>query len=207
MADHLHTLDRARATSGPRRFQAAAIRASDMTASAIGIVATAPLVAAAALVVRLDSPGPALFRQARVGRGERPFICYKLRTMADGTRVAGTHEVSAASVTSVGRWLRRLKIDELPQLWNVLRGEMSLVGPRPCLPSQIQLIEERRARCVYQVRPGITGRAQVAGMDMSTPVELAIEDAVWAQAPNMGDYIRLVLLTIVGKGQGDAIRD
>jgi lipopolysaccharide/colanic/teichoic acid biosynthesis glycosyltransferase len=126
--------------------------------------------------------------------------------MAEGTVVAGTHEVSAAAVTALGRVLRRVKLDELPQLWNVIRGDMSLVGPRPCLPSQQRLIEERRVRGVYEVRPGITGRAQVIGLDMSRPLELAIEDARWAHAPNLKDYLRLIILTAVGKGQGDAIR-
>jgi lipopolysaccharide/colanic/teichoic acid biosynthesis glycosyltransferase len=109
-------------------------------------------------------------------------------------------------VTPVGRVLRRLKIDELPQLWNVARGEMSLVGPRPCLPMQTQLIEERRRRGVYEVRPGITGRGQTGGLDMSTPVELAAEDAIWSARPNLRDYVWLILITIFGKGRGDAIR-
>lgn len=183
----------------------AAIRSCDVIASVLGGLLALPVLLAAGIFVRLGSPGPALFRQERVGRGEAIFVCYKLRTMADGTPAAGTHEMSPASVTTLGRWLRRLKLDELPQLWNVIRGDMSLVGPRPCLPSQIQLVEERRARGVYEVRPGITGRAQVIGLDMSTPVELAIEDALWARRPNLKDYLRLVLLTAVGKGQGDAI--
>ncbi len=182
------------------------IRMIDLIAALVGGLVSLPLVLIAAVMVRLDSPGPALFRQERVGRGERIFVCYKLRTMAQGTAAAGTHEVSAASVTALGRVLRRLKLDELPQLWNVIRGDMSLVGPRPCLPGQTRLIEERRVRGVYGVRPGITGRAQVIGLDMSTPLELAIEDALWAHAPNLKDYFRLVILTVIGKGQGDAIR-
>lgn len=206
MPNHADAPDQPVGRDGGPPLQRAAIRALDLVAAVAGGVVTLPLVLVAAVLVKLDSPGPALFRQERVGRSETIFICYKLRTMAHGTRAAGTHEVSAASVTTLGRWLRRLKIDELPQLWNVLRGEMSLVGPRPCLPSQTRLIEERRARGVYAVRPGITGRAQVDGLDMSTPVELAVEDAIWARSPNLADYLRLVFLTIAGKGRGDAIR-
>ena len=187
-------------------LEGVAIRSCDLAAAVLGGLVTLPIVLVAAVMVKLDSPGPALFRQERVGRGERIFVCYKLRTMAEGTVAAGTHEVSAASVTTLGRWLRRLKLDELPQLWNVIRGDMSLVGPRPCLPSQTCLVEERRVRGVYAVRPGITGRAQVIGLDMSTPLNLAIEDALWARRPNLRDYLRLVFLTAVGKGQGDAIR-
>lgn len=198
--------DRPEGPAAPHKIEGAGIRACDLLAAVIGGVLTLPLLVLAMCIVKIDSRGPAIFRQVRVGRGEKAFVCYKLRTMAVGTVAAGTHEVSAASVTGVGRWLRRLKLDELPQLWNVMCGDMSLVGPRPCLPSQTRLIEERRLRNVYAVRPGITGRAQVIGLDMSTPVELATEDAKWARYPNLADYLRLVALTVIGKGQGDAIR-
>lgn len=184
----------------------AAIRLCDLAAALVGGTICLPVVGVLALAIRLDSPGPALFRQERVGRNRRVFTCLKLRTMAQGTLSVGTHEASSASITRLGHWLRRLKLDELPQLWNVLRGEMSLVGPRPCLPSQVELIEARRVRGVYAVRPGITGPAQVAGLDMSTPVELADADAVWADAPNLPSYMKLILVTVFGKGRGDAIR-
>lgn len=187
-------------------LQTTLIRVTDLAAAVGGGLVALPVILVVALLVRLTSPGPALFRQHRVGRGEVLFVCYKLRTMALDTPVLGTHEVPVAHVTPIGRWLRRLKLDELPQLWNVLCGEMSLVGPRPCLPSQVELIEARRARGVYTVRPGVTGPAQVIGLDMSTPRELAEKDAVWASAPNLVDYFRFVVLTVLGKGQGDAIR-
>jgi O-antigen biosynthesis protein WbqP len=182
------------------------IRLMDIAAAVVGGALGAPVVALLALAIRLDSPGPALFRQARVGKNRCVFTCYKLRTMVQGTLSVGTHEASPASITRLGHWLRRLKLDELPQLWNVLRGEMSLVGPRPCLPSQVELIETRRVRGIYAVRPGITGPAQVAGLDMSTPVALADADAVWADAPNLPSYVKLILATVLGKGRGDAIR-
>jgi O-antigen biosynthesis protein WbqP len=188
------------------RIQTRMLRLADLILAGPLLVLTAPVVIAAGIVIRLGSPGPALFRQVRVGRRERPFVCLKLRTMALGTATVGTHEASPAAVTPAGRILRRLKIDELPQLWNVLRGEMSLVGPRPCLPVQTQLIEERRRRGVYEVRPGITGRGQTMGLDMSTPVELATEDAVWAAQPRLDEYVRLIAITILGRGRGDAIR-
>lgn len=187
-------------------LQSTLIRAIDLVAAISGGVVTLPILLIVAFLVRLDSPGPALFRQNRVGRNEVLFVCYKLRTMAEGAPVVGTHEISGAHVTSIGRWLRRLKLDELPQLWNVIRGEMSLVGPRPCLPSQLELIEARRAHGVYGVRPGVTGPSQVIGLDMSTPRELAEKDAIWTRAPNLKDYVRLIILTVLGKGQGDAIR-
>jgi lipopolysaccharide/colanic/teichoic acid biosynthesis glycosyltransferase/glycosyltransferase involved in cell wall biosynthesis len=183
-----------------------AIRLLDACAALLGGVMALPVIAIAAAVVKLDSPGPAIFAQQRVGRGEKVFTCYKLRTMAAGTGSAATHDTPASSVTRPGGWLRRTKIDELPQLLNVLFGEMSLVGPRPCLPSQTALIEARRERGVYAVRPGITGRAQVLGLNMSTPAELAEEDAIWAAGPRVADYVRLVLATMVGKGRGDGLR-
>lgn len=188
------------------RLQTFLLRVADIALAAPVLVLTMPVMIAAGIVIRRGSPGPALFRQVRVGRGERPFVCLKLRTMTLGTPAVGTHEASPASITRAGGLLRRLKIDELPQLWNVVRGDMSLVGPRPCLPVQTQLIEERRRRGVYAVRPGITGRGQTMGLDMSTPVELAIEDAVWAARPHLVEYIRLIVITVLGKGRGDAIR-
>jgi O-antigen biosynthesis protein WbqP len=182
------------------------IRAADIVISVGAGLVALPFVVLAGLLVRLESPGPALFRQPRVGLNERPFVCLKLRTMSVDTPSLGTHEVSAVAVTRIGRWLRRIKVDELPQLWNVLAGEMSLVGPRPCLPTQIELIEERRQRGVFRVRPGVTGSAQLKGIDMSTPAALAREDAVWAAAPNLVDYVRWLWLTGLGRGTGDRIR-
>ena len=97
--------------------------------------------------------------------------------MFDGTKEAGTHEISRDAVTPVGRWLRRFRIDELPQLWNIVRGEMNFVGPRPCLATQLDVIEARRKRGVFAAPPGITGLAQVECVDMSTPEKLAEVDA------------------------------
>lgn len=189
-----------------RRTATLLIRSCDLAAAIVGGVICLPALAVIALAIRLDSEGPALFRQQRVGRNCRIFTCFKLRTMAQGTQSVGTHEASADSITGLGRWLRRLKLDELPQLWNVARGEMSLVGPRPCLPSQLELIEARLERGVYEVRPGITGPGQVAGLDMSTPIELADADSVWAHSPKLSSYAMLIFATVMGKGRGDAIR-
>ena len=101
-----------------------------------------PVLAIAALAVRLDSPGPAFFRQERVGRHRKPFRLLKIRTMTVGTPQAASHEVGAAQVTRVGAFLRRSKIDELPQIFAVLAGDMSFVGPRPCLAVQEELVAE-----------------------------------------------------------------
>jgi O-antigen biosynthesis protein WbqP len=141
------------------------------------LILTSPIVVLAIAGIRLTSRGPGLFAQTRLGREAAPFQCYKLRTMQAGTASAPTHEAPAGAITPLGAILRRYKIDELPQLWNVLTGEMSLVGPRPCLPSQQDLTDLRQRLNVYSVRPGITGLAQIRGIDMSDPAACANADA------------------------------
>lgn len=165
-----------------------------------------PVLALAAVAVRLDSPGPAFFRQERVGRHRRPFSLLKIRTMSHGTPQAASHEVGASQVTRVGAVLRRTKIDELPQIFAVLAGDMSFVGPRPCLAVQEELVTERDRRGVYDVLPGITGPAQVAGVDMSTPVELAEIDARYVRERSLAGDICLIARTALGRGSGDAAR-
>lgn len=158
------------------------------------------------LAVKLQSPGPGIFAQKRVGRQGRVFTCYKFRTMAEGTKQGGTHEVSAASITSIGAFLRRTKIDELPQVWNILKNEMSLVGPRPCLPVQEELIRERNARHVLEMLPGITGLAQINNIDMSTPALLSEWDSRYAKTRSLILDIKILLATALGRGQGDKVR-
>jgi lipopolysaccharide/colanic/teichoic acid biosynthesis glycosyltransferase len=153
----------------------------------------------------LDTGSP-IFAQQRVGRGQRPFTLYKFRTMSVGTAQVATHEVGASAVTPLGSFLRRSKLDELPQLVNVIKGEMSLVGPRPCLPSQHELIAEREALGVFAVRPGVTGLAQVNAIDMSTPARLAKWDARMIAEFTLPRYFRYLLQTVAGGGSGDRIR-
>lgn len=161
-------------------------RACDIALALPLLVLTSPIVAIAATAIRLTSAGPALFSQVRVGRQGVPFRCHKLRTMVAGTVSGPTHEAPKNAVTTVGRVLRKYKIDELPQLWNVLAGEMSLIGPRPCLPQQTELIELRRELGVYSIRPGITGLAQVRGIDMSDPAACAAADAEYLRTATAG---------------------
>lgn len=164
-----------------------------------------PVIIALIPIVRFTSPGSALFHQRRVGRNREIFFCHKIRTMATGTPQVGTHEVSESSVTGIGRLLRRTKLDEIPQLWNVFTGEMSLVGPRPCLPSQSELIREREERGVFALRPGITGLGQIRGIDMSDPIGLAECDAEYAAERSAIFDLKLIWLTLVGAGMGDRV--
>jgi len=181
-------------------------RAFDLLASAAGLLLFWWLILLLAILVRLTSSGPGLFAQPRVGRGRKPFICYKLRTMYLDTPSAASHETSAHAVTPLGQWLRRYKLDELPQLWNVLKGEMSLVGPRPCLPSQTALIEVRDRLGVFYARPGITGKAQVLGVDMSQPERLGHLDAEYVKAQSLSEDLKLITQTLFGSGMGDRVR-
>lgn len=186
-------------------MQRVVIRILDVAASVVGLTICLPVLLVLFVLVRATSPGPAIFAQNRVGLREKTFVCLKLRTMVVGTPVAGSHEVSIAAVTPIGRVLRRLKLDELPQLWNVLRGDMSVVGPRPGLPLQLELLDARREKAIYAVRPGITGPGQVAGVDMSSPVALAELDATYAARPTIAAYLRYIWLTLVGHGRGDRV--
>jgi O-antigen biosynthesis protein WbqP len=155
------------------------------------------------IVIRLTSPGPAIFRQTRVGRREQRFTCLKLRTMRHGTVDAPSHEVGTSTVTGVGRFLRRSKLDELPQVWNIFRGDMSFVGPRPCLPAQTALIEARRFYGLEELRPGITGISQIAGVDMQDPARLARLDASYLGDMSLPADLRLLVRTVLGAGRGD----
>lgn len=165
------------------------------------------LVAICLVLVRRDSRGPGIFAQKRVGRGGVIFTCYKLRTMYVDTRDAPTHKTDRNSVTPIGAILRKLKLDELPQLWNVLRGDMSIVGPRPCLPSQFELIEARRANGVLSLSPGITGVAQIQGIDMSDPGRLAQEDAKYIGSAGFIRDIKIIVATVLGAGRGDRVSE
>lgn len=180
-------------------------RALDLLLAAAGLVVAAPVIGVCAVAIRMTSPGPAIFRQVRVGKDERPFVCLKLRTMAVNSANVPTHEIGASSVTPIGQRLRRVKLDELPQLWNILKGEMSFVGPRPCLPSQTELVEARRAYGLNRIRPGITGVSQVAGVDMSHPQKLAALDATYLPNMSLGTDLRLILATLTGAGRGDRV--
>ena len=180
------------------------IRLFDLVFAFLGLVMGFPVLLLLLLVGLFDTGSP-LFRQERVGRDKKPFTLVKFRTMRKDTASVASHLASADAITPFGRFLRRTKLDELPQLWNVLKGEMSLVGPRPCLFNQQELIDEREQRGVLAARPGITGLAQVNDIDMSTPRLLAETDQKMLENLTVGGYFRYIFMTLAGKGSGDRV--
>jgi|UniRef100_UPI00404709A8 O-antigen biosynthesis protein WbqP len=182
------------------------IRLFDITLSFVGLVLLSPLLLILILAGFFDTGSP-IFLQKRVGKYMNPFNLIKFRSMHVNAPSVATHLASASSITPFGSFLRKSKLDELPQLWNVLVGDMSLVGPRPNLFNQEELIEERYSRGVYSIRPGITGLAQINKIDMATPKILAEADAKMIQELNVLVYFKYILLTLFGKGFGDRIKN
>jgi len=181
------------------------LRVLDFLFSVFGLLFGFPILFIIFLIGLFDTGSP-LFVQERVGRGKRPFKLVKFRTMSKDTASVASHLASDVSITKLGGFLRRVKLDELPQLWNVLMGDMSLVGPRPNLFNQEELINARNALGVYGVRPGITGLAQIKDIDMSTPELLAKTDAEMISTISVANYFKYIFLTVSGKGQGDRVR-
>lgn len=151
------------------------------------------------VIIKLTSKGPGIFIQERVGKNQKVFLCYKFRTMNVGTVQAGTHEVATSNITPIGNFLRKTKLDELPQFINLLKNEMSLIGPRPCLPNQHELIEERDKRQVFAIKPGISGLAQVKNIDMSNPKKLAVIDAFYLDTRTTLLDLHITLATVFSR--------
>lgn len=180
------------------------IRLFDFVFSFFGIVFLFPIGVVLYIIGLFDTGSP-IFVQQRVGKNKKPFNLLKFRTMSVGTKSVASHLASTSSITKFGSFLRTSKLDELPQLINVLVGDMSLVGPRPNLFNQTELIEEREKKGVYNVRPGITGLSQINEIDMSTPKKLAQKDAEMIKNYTLSKYFLYILATVTGKGQGDRV--
>lgn len=180
------------------------IRVLDITISLSGLFLLSPFLLALLIFGWADSGSP-LFIQTRVGKGEKTFKLLKFRSMRRGTPSTASHLVKASNITRYGRFLRISKLDELPQLVNVLIGHMSLVGARPCLPSQSELVELRKEFKIFRFRPGITGLAQINNIDMSNPTLLVAKETEMYLAYGVKKYIFYVFCTITGSGRGDAV--
>lgn len=180
-------------------------RLFDFLFSFFGLLLLSPILLILSIIGFFDTGKP-LFIQRRVGQHKKPFKLIKFRTMHPNTQSVATHLASQSSITQFGSFLRKSKLDELPQLINVFKGDMSLVGPRPNLYNQEELIEERDKRQVYAVLPGITGLSQINEIDMSTPKELAISDQKMIESYSIKTYFYYIFATISGKGKGDRIK-
>ena len=172
------------------------IRFFDFLFSLLGLILLLPIFILIWLISLLDNGSP-LFIQKRVGINLKSFSLIKFRTMPISTKSVGTHLVKDIKLTSFGHFLRRTKLDEIPQLFNVLLGQMSLVGPRPCLANQIKLIKERNKRGVFKVRPGITGLAQISGINMKTPILLSKTDLKMIKRMSLSNYFYYIFKTIL----------
>ena len=172
-------------------------RAVDIVVSALALALSSPLLLGAMLAIRVESPGPVIYRQRRAGRGGKPFDVLKLRTMVDGAEHVGAGlavNANDSRITRVGAFLRRSSLDELPNLLNVLRGEMTLIGPRPTLPAQVEQYTGRQ-RGRLAVKPGITGWAQVNGR-ASLPWSERIElDLYYVEHRSLSLDLRILLRT------------
>jgi len=181
------------------------LRVFDFVFSVLGLVFGSPILLIICFIGLFDTGSP-LFKQERVGRNKKPFTLVKFRTMKVDTASVASHLASTASITKLGGFLRKTKLDELPQLWNVLKGEMSLVGPRPGLFNQEELTIARESKGVFNVRPGITGLAQVNDIDMSTPELLAETDAKMIAEMSIKNYFKFIFQTVLGAGSGDRVK-
>ena len=181
------------------------IRIIDVAVSLLGLFILSPVLMIIFFIGIFDTGAP-FFLQVRVGLKQKPFILFKFRTMKMDTASMGSHLVDPAMITYFGKFLRRAKLDELPQLWNVLKGDMSLVGPRPCLLNQTDVIKERSILGVFDFKPGITGLAQINKIDMSQPKRLAEADAEMLKDLTIRYILRIIINTLIGKGFGDAVK-
>ena len=208
------------------RWQRSAKRGLDVTLALLVLVISSPLLIVLALLIRLTRPGPAIFRQIRVGRFGQPFVMYKLRTMRVGQDDSAQRQMVAAELvpgyapptsdgayklendprlTPMGSWLRRTSVDELPQLWNVVRGDMSLVGPRPSLPWEVELYEPRFRERELE-RPGITGLWQVEGRNLVSTSEMLELDLRYVHSRTLWMDLGILLRTPLVVVRGDGAR-
>ncbi|WBA13970.1 sugar transferase [Salinivibrio proteolyticus] len=182
------------------------IRLIDFLLAVLGLIFLFPVIVIVAITGYFDTGSP-IFIQTRVGRNKKPFKLIKFRTMKIDTESVASHLANKESITFFGKILRKTKLDELPQLINVVKGDMSLVGPRPNLFNQEELIKARDELNIYDSLPGITGLAQVYNIDMSTPKKLAEMDREMLDTLSTKNYFRYIFMTLKGMGSGDAVKN
>jgi hypothetical protein len=170
------------------------LRLFDFLFSFLGLIILLPILIILWIIGFFENGSP-IFKQKRVGYNQKLFILFKFRTMLKDTKSVPTHLVNNLKVTKFGFFLRQTKLDELPQLFNVLIGDMSLVGPRPCLVNQKKLISERKKRSVFKAKPGITGLGQISGITMKNPTLLAKTDMKMVRQLNLFYYFYYIVLT------------
>lgn len=171
-------------------------RLLDLLVSGIAAVVLSPVLILTGLAIRVDDRGPVIYRQVRIGRDGRPFTIFKFRSMPVDTGIAPSAGMATARVTRVGRLIRRLNVDELPQLFNILRGDMAVVGPRPALHSQTTLIAERSRGPAIRLRPGLTGLAQVNAYDgMSEEVKSKFDNE-YAERVSLAQDLKIIAATV-----------
>ena len=171
------------------------IRFFDFLFSFLGLIILSPILVLLWIIALFENGSP-LFKQQRIGCGQKVFLLIKFRTMRKDTKSVATHLVNHSMITPFGYFLRHTKLDELPQLLNVLLGDMSFIGPRPCLLNQRKLIYERKKRGVFKVKPGITGLAQISEINMKTPTLLAKTDLKMIKRINLYYYFYYILKTL-----------
>ena len=172
------------------------IRLFDFLISFLGLVILSPILILLFVLGFFENGSP-LFLQKRIGCNQKIFTLIKFRTMRKDAESVATHLINNSMITPYGSFLRSTKLDEIPQLINVLFGDMSFVGPRPCLPNQKKLIREREKRGVFKIKPGITGLAQVSGINMRTPILLAKTDQQMIKKINLYNYFYFILKTLI----------
>lgn len=171
-------------------------RCLDIVLAIVALVALSPLMLVVAALIRLEGGGRVIFRQRRIGRAQRPFELLKFRSMRKNLGDLPSSEARSLPITRVGRVIRRTNVDELPQLLNILRGEMSIVGPRPAIPSQSELIALREASGAFAVWPGLTGLAQIYSYDGMPVAEKAARDAEYARAISLMRDLQIIWRTL-----------
>ena len=183
-------------------------RTMDIVSSLVGLILLSPLFLLVAILIKLDSKGPIIFKQIRIGKNSKPFYIYKFRSMKIDAPNLSTEEFINASdfTTKVGKFIRKTSIDELPQLVNILKGDMSIVGPRPVIEREVRLLELRKECNVDSILPGITGLAQINGRDNIDDYEKVKYDFEYLSKRNLVLDIKIIINTVLKVAKSEGIK-